>query len=187
MLPHPIYPEILTRKDACAEIQDLCPRGLSTLWKKPLTSYQGARRKGRSSGLLLSQSGLDQKPTRIPRREPKRHRCGTNLGPTPNPLQTGKTLLYLWRNRQTDRDASRPTHSETEQQTGSNRLQSTPPSTEPQASTRLLRLSPEDSSGRIRWPQAVQSDVSSTLNKPCSGSWRAVCAETCKHCSEGRG
>src|ERR1700730_1256592 len=106
MLPHSIYPEILAGKDAGAEIQDLCPTGLSTLWQRPFTSHQRARRKGRSSGLFLSQPRLDEKQTGLSRGKPERHGCGTYTDPVADSLQVGKTLLYLRRSTKTDPDAS---------------------------------------------------------------------------------
>src|ERR1700738_5227949 len=102
MLSHSIYPQILARKDAGAEIQDLRPTGVSTLWKRSLTSHSGSRRKDRSSGLFLSQPGLDEKHTGLPGRKPERHGCCAYLRPSPNSLQVGKTLLYLRRNTETD-------------------------------------------------------------------------------------
>src|ERR1700686_5321582 len=122
MLPHAVHPTILARKDAGAEIQALRPTDLSALWQRPFTSHQGARRKGRSSGLFLPQPRLDEKQTGLSRGKPERDGCGANSRPSPNSLQVGKTLLYLWRSTQTDRDAPHPTYSETEQQTGSDRF-----------------------------------------------------------------
>jgi len=40
---------------------------------------------------------------------------------------------------------------------------------------------------RVRWSQALQSGVSSALNKNGSGSWRAGCTKTCKSRFGGEG
>src|SRR5260221_13302993 len=93
MLPHSVYPEILARKDAGAEIQNLRPTGLSALWERPLISHQRAGRKSGSSGLFLSQPRLDEKQTGLSRRKPGWHGRGANPGPSPNSFTLGKTLL----------------------------------------------------------------------------------------------
>jgi len=51
----------------------------------------------------------------------------------------------------------------------------------------VLRRSPEGPPRRGREPHTLQPDRSSARNKPCRGSWRAVCMERCTHGSAGRG
>jgi hypothetical protein len=178
----------LARKDAGAERQDLRLTGLSALWKRSLTSHEG----GEEESQIVRSASLGSRTGR------KRN------GPSKEGVRATWVVCEPWfvselappwenpavsaaKHTQIEMHHIRPLRKRrnTRVATSFNRLLRAMNRTH--ARTRLLRLSLEDPPRRGRWSHALPSGVSSARNKPCRGSWRAVCMERCTHGSAGRG